>query len=205
MLLIYRKVTALLLIAAMAFFSLAAIASNDAPHKIVERSTEGVINALKSLPVADRTEDKVRELVMTWIIPAVDEQRVAMGALGKYWRNAEPEQRQAFIELYRESQIKTYSGAFKAFDGEKIIISDTVFNAKGDKAIVKTVLKQKDGKEIPVDFRLYQKKEGDSWLVYDAVVAGLSLVKTYRDQLNEKLQNTTLDAFLLELSNKDAD
>lgn len=186
-------------------FSITALAADSAPQAVVERATTGVVNELKALSVEERTEDKVRELVMNWIIPAVDEQRVAMGALGKHWRNASSEQRKAFIDLYRELQIKTYSGAFKAFDGEKILINDTVFNPKGDKAIVKTVLKQKDGKEIPVDFRLYQRNETTPWLVYDAVVAGLSLVKTYRDQLNEKLQNTSLDDFLQELSDKAAD
>lgn len=186
------------------FIALHSHATNS-PSAVIERATSGVIGELKELKVEDRTETKVREIVLNWIIPAVDEQRVAMGALGKHWRSATTDQRQAFIELYREQQIKTYSGAFKAFDGEQITVTDSVLNPTGDKAIVKTVLKQKDGKEIPVDFRLYQKTKNDPWYVYDAVVAGLSLVKTYRDQLAEKLQNTTLEAFLNELSSKNSD
>lgn len=194
------RLTARWLVMCLALTQAAASLAAGAPKDVVERSTSGVINELNSLTVEQRTENKVRELVLNWIIPAVDEQRVAMGALGKHWRNATPEQRQAFIDLYRELQIKTYSGAFKAFDGEQIKIADTVFNPNGDKAIVKTNLRQKDGKEIPVDFRLYQRKKGEPWLVYDAIVAGLSLVKTYRDQLNEKLQNTSLEDYLAELS-----
>lgn len=176
-----------------------------APKEVIETSTQGVINALTSLNAEERSEEKIRELVLTWIIPAVDERRVAMGALAKHWRTATEEQRQAFIDLYRELQIKTYSGAFKAFDGEKIILTDTVYNPNGDKAIVKTLLKQKDGKEIPVDFRLYQQEKDGPWLVYDAVVAGLSLVKSYRDQLNDELQNTSLEKFLQELSKQTQD
>lgn len=180
-------------------------ASILSPQETIENSTSGVVKELGSLTVEQRTVEKIRELVLNWIIPIVDEQRVAMGALSKHWRTATPEQRKAFIELYRELQIKTYSGAFKAFDGEKIAVTETVYNPNGDKAIVKTLLKQKDGKEIPVDFRLYQKDSNSPWLVYDAVVAGLSLVKTYRDQLNEKLQNTSLEDFLSELSKQSAD
>ncbi len=172
------------------------------PKEVIENATGGVTAELIKLTQAERTDAKIRELVLKYIIPAVDEQRVAMGALGKYWRTATPEQRQAFIELYRELQIRTYSGAFKAFNGEKFAVEEVVLNDEGDKAIVKGNLKQADGKLIPIQFRLYQRDKNSPWLTYDAVVAGLSMVKTYRDQLSEKLQNISMDELLQELSQK---
>ena len=68
------------------------------PKEVIENATGGVTAELIKLTQAERTDAKIRELVLKYIIPAVDEQRVAMGALGKYWRTATPEQRQAFIE-----------------------------------------------------------------------------------------------------------
>lgn len=170
------------------------------PREVIENATGGVVKELKTLSMEQRTDAKVRDLVMTYIIPAVDEQRVAMGALGKYWRSATPEQRKAFISLYRELQIRTYSGAFKAFNGEKFEIDEVVYNDSRDKAIVKGNLKQANGQLVPIQFRLYQAKPDAPWLTYDAVVAGLSMVKTYRDQLSEKLQNISMDELLKELS-----
>ena len=177
------------------------LATNNglAPEAVIAKATEGIIHELQNLTDEQRNDAKVRELVLTHILPAIDETRVAMGALSKHWRTATPEQRQTFVQLYRELQIKTYAGAFKAFSGEQIHINETILNPKGDKAIVKADLKQNDGKIIPIDFRLYQKNQESSWLVYDAVIAGLSLVKTYRDQLNEQLQNSSLEQLIEQL------
>lgn len=175
------------------------------PQEVIQTATDGVIDNLSNLSVEERTDKAINDLVQNWIIPAVDETRLAMGALGKHWRTANAEQRKSFIDRYRELQINTYSNAFKAFSGEKIIISETVYNAKGDKAIVKANLKQANGNLIPVDFRLYQKTDDSPWLVYDAVVSGLSIVKTYRDQLNDRLQNISMDELLEELSTNSPD
>ena len=108
------------------------------PQEVIQTATDGVTNALSALKTEERTDEVIRDLVSRWIIPAVDETRLAMGALGKHWRTASNEQRQSFIDRYKELQIKTYSNAFKSFAGEKIVISDTVYNQKGDRAIVKS-------------------------------------------------------------------
>lgn len=180
-------------------------AEQPSPREVVERATAGIIDELNRLTPEQRTDDEIRRLVMTWIVPVVDQERIAMGALGKHWRRATPEQRTAFIDRYRELQIRTYSGAFKAFSGEQFVFEDARFNESGDKAIVKGTLKQTNGNLIPMDFRLYQRNQGSEWLVYDAVVAGLGMVKTYRDQLNERLQNVSLDTLLAELSQQTTD
>lgn len=175
------------------------------PRYVVETATQGIINQLNGLAPEQRTDEEIRQLVMTWIVPVIDQERIAMGALGKYWRRATPEQRQQFIDRYRELQIRTYSGAFKAFSGEQFLFEDARFNDSGDKAIVKGTLKQTNGQVVPIDFRLYQRTPESPWLVYDAVVAGLGMVKTYREQLNERLQNISMDELLTELSAQAAD
>ena len=58
---------------------------------------------------------------------------------------------------------------------------------------------------MPVDFRLYFDKDTNQWRVYDAVVAGLGMVKTYRDQLSQRLQNISMDELLAELAVEDSE
>jgi ABC-type transporter MlaC component len=175
-----------------------------APRDVVASATLGIINELNKLQPEQRTEEEVRRLVQTYIVPAIDQEKIAMGALGKYWRRADPEQRQAFIDRFRELQIRTYSGAFKAFNGEQFEFDEARFNDSGDKALVKGTLKQNNGNTIPVDFRLYRDKDSQEWRIYDAVIAGLGMVKTYREQLSERLQNISMNELLAELSAQDA-
>lgn len=173
-------------------------AAAETPRSVVAQATQGVINELKRLPVEDRTDEQVRHLVLAYLVPAIDQQRVAMGALGKHWRRASEEQRQRFIELFRDQQIRTYSGAFKSFNGQQIALDDARFNQRGDRALVKGQLIQNSGQTIPLDFRLYQTRDG-SWQVYDAVVAGLSMVKAYRTQLSEQLQSMSIAELLIQM------
>lgn len=199
-----QSFSAFVILLAAALLSAAVQAAPEDPRTVVERATNGIINDLNKLTLEQRTDAEIRRLVMTWIIPAIDQQRIAMGALGKHWRRATPEQRQAFIDRYLELQIRTYSGAFKAFNGEQFSFEEVRYNDSGDRALVKGTVKQTDGSLVPVDFRLYKPNSDSGWLVYDAVIAGLGMVKTYRDQLNERLQNISMDALLAELAEQTA-
>lgn len=199
-----QSISAFVILVAAALLSAGVQAAGNDPLSVVERATTGIINELNQLTPEQRTDEEIRRLVMTWIVPVIDQQRIAMGALGKHWRRATPEQRQAFIDRYLELQIRTYSGAFKAFNGEQFSFEDVRYNDDGDRALVKGTVKQTDGNLVPVDFRLYQRNKDDDWLVYDAVIAGLGMVKTYRDQLNERLQNISMDALLAELAEQTA-
>lgn len=186
---------------------LALLAFNPAhassPKDTITTAAGGVIDSLNSLSKEQRTPEVVRSLVIEWLIPAIDVQRVAMGVLGKHWRSASAEQRQAFTQLFRDQQIRTYTGAFQSFNGEKMVIDAPRFNDKKDRAIVKSALLMTDGSQVGIEFRLYDNK--GQWLIYDAVVEGLSMVKTYRDQTSEKLQNMSIDALLAELSQTSKD
>ena len=174
----------------LAFFGATQAWADKSPGEVVSSATSGLISELNQLTPEQRTEDEVRRLVMAYIVPAIDQERIAKGALGKYWRLAKPAQRQSFIDRFRELQIRTYSGAFKAFSGEELSFEDARLNNKGNKALVKGKLIQTNGNVIPIDFRLFQSKKDKQWRVYDAVVSGLSMVKTYREQMSERLQGT---------------
>lgn len=80
------------------FFSASLWAQTTAPATVIQQATAGVVADLNQLSMEQRSDQAVRAIVMKWIIPAVDETRVAMGALGKHWRAATPEQRQQFID-----------------------------------------------------------------------------------------------------------
>ncbi len=182
----------------MLMASVTASASSD-PLEVVSSATEGVISELKKTKPSERTPDMFRELVTEYILPAIDQEKIAIGALGKYWRQATPDERQEFIKVFRERQLNTYSGAFKAYDGQKLTFSDTRYSPEGDRAIVKGQFMPSGGAEpVPVDFRLYRNNDGD-WLIYDAIIAGLSMVKTYRTQYSEQLQNKSIQELLTEL------
>ncbi|MEH6448564.1 MAG: ABC transporter substrate-binding protein [Oleispira sp.] len=186
------KYLATLLIAFLGFTNMAQSAN---PTATIEYATSSVINELKQMSIEQRDSTEVQRLVESYILPAIDQKKIAKLALGKHWKKASKGQKIAFIETFRDLQIRTYTGAFKAFDGQEFEFKAAKFNKSGKKAIVKGHMIQPSGQRIPIDFKLYVNKQQD-WKIYDAVIAGLGMVKTYRQQLSEQLQRKSLDEII---------
>lgn len=174
----------------LAFFT--GTVSAMGPTETVQHATTGIINELSQLKTEQLSQNKIQNLVESYILPAIDQEKIAKLALGKHWKKATKEQRTAFIDTFRELQVRTYTGAFTAFDGQEFNFKEPRFNKTGSKAIVKGEMVQPSGQKIPIDFKLYMNKQQE-WKIYDAVIAGLGMVKTYRQQLNEQLRNSSLD------------
>lgn len=184
-----RRLTTIL---TLVFTFFMATANASGPTETVQTATASVISELVQLSKEQRTQAEVQRLVESYILPAIDQEKIARQALGKHWKKASGEQKVEFINAFRDLQVRTYTGAFKAFDGQQFTFKDPRFNKKGNKAIVKGEMVQPSGQRIPVDFKLYVNKQ-QQWKIYDAVIAGLGMVKTYRQQLNEQLQSKSLD------------
>ena len=170
------------------------------PTETVRNATTGIISELSQLSPDQRTHTEIQRLVESYILPTIDQKKIAKLALGKHWKKANDEQQLAFIETFRDLQVRTYTGAFKAFDGQEFNFKGHRFNKTGTKAIVKGEMIQANGQQIPVDFKLYVNDQ-QQWKIYDAVIAGLGMVKTYRQQLNSQLQNNSLDEVISSMSN----
>lgn len=172
------------------------------PLEVVEKSANGMIAELKSQPKGTLNEDILRELVKKHIQPAIDQKKIAMGAMGKYWRRATNKQQELFIERFRELQIRTYTNVFASFVDGEFIYNNVRYNSNKSRAILKSELKMPGKQNIPFDFKLYYNKKSDTWLIYNASVAGLDLVKTYRDQVQSRLQRISMNELLEELKRK---
>ncbi len=138
-------------------------------------------------------------IIETQMIPIIDQPRMAKYALGKHWKVINEQQRQEFTAGFKRLLIKTYSGAFKAYTGQDVTYSDTKYNKKSDKAIVTSNIHMAGGSPIRLKYRLYLSKQGQ-WLVYDANIAGLGLLKTYRAQFSEQIQKDGIENTIAKLN-----
>lgn len=198
-----RQYTVYLFLSLLFSFKAYATEPSD-PMVAISYATDNVIKALVDTPVEERSPQMVRALVENYLLPVIDEEKIAMGALGKHWKRASPEERAEFIEIFRERQIKTYTGAFQNFDNQQMHFSETRFDPKGEKAIVKGEFIIPNAENVPLHFRLYRNKGTGEWLVYDALVLGQSVIRTYRAQFNNQLKNKTLADLVVELKSGEA-
>jgi phospholipid transport system substrate-binding protein len=126
---------------------------------------------------------------------------MAQAVLGTHWRNASPEQRQRFIELFSELLEATYRGRLEAYTaeyaGEQVqYVQETL---KGDRAQVDTIVVTKTAR-IPISYRMI--KNSDQWRVYDVVIEGVSLVRNYRGTYDEIVSKEGFDGLFSRMESK---
>lgn len=132
----------------------------------------------------------VEHLVNELLLPVVDHVYMAKKVLAKNWKKTSKDQKKQFVNAFKHKVIRTYAGAFKAFNGEKIQFEDAKFSKSGKKASVKSAIQRVGAPAINVTYKLFLKK--GNWLTYDVVIEGVSLVKSFRDQFKQSIEKNGL-------------
>lgn len=119
-------------------------------------------------------------------------------SLARHWKDRTDEEKKTFIDLFGKLLEQTYVSKIESYTDEKVVFVKEFVNDKKAQVSTKVVT---DTIEIPIDYRLYQTKDG-IWLVYDVVIEGVSLVGNYRSQFDQILQKESYEKLLEELKNK---
>ena len=174
--------------ALIAFLSFSALSlAADGPRNVVEdAATQMTQRLIIDKEKVNSQSYYVEHLVDELLLPVVDHVYMARSVLAKNWNKTSEAQKKQFVDAFKHKVIRTYAGAFKAFNGEKIIFEDAKLSKTGKRALVKSAIQRAGAPAISVSYKLFNKK--GQWLTYDAVIEGVSLVKSFRDQFNQSIE-----------------
>lgn len=176
---------------------LAAHADTAAADVVLKTSIDGVLNALNNKDfTADQRWDEVRSLSLK----RFDLERMGKLTLGQAnWSKLNADQQKEFVSLFTNLLLRSYSKRLDEYSGERIEFGKTEGDAT--KASVDTLLVSKDRK-VPVQYKLYSA-DGD-WRVYDVVIDGVSIIRTYRTQYDDYLKANSAEQFIAMIREKSA-
>ncbi len=109
----------------------------------------------------------------------------------KYWPDLSRDHKERFTELFVERLRQSYLNKLTAYTDEKILYESPVAVKK--KIHIPTHLISK-GKKISMLYKLYPSN--NIWKIYDVEIQGVSIIRSYRAQFKEILQNGTFDDLL---------
>jgi len=119
--------------------------------------------------------------------PIFDWTQMAQRSLGRHWQQRTPSERDEFVGFFRDLMMQTYITTIERYSGEQIFyLNDSI---QGDEATVNTKFLTKQGQEVSITYRL--SRQGGRWLVYDVLVASVSLVANYRAQFDQIIQTSS--------------
>jgi phospholipid transport system substrate-binding protein len=123
---------------------------------------------------------------------------VSQRSLGRHWQARTPSERQEFVALFADLLEHTYVSKIEGYSGERIVYAGETLD--GDQATVRTRIVTKQGTEIPVDYRMFQRD--GRWRAFDVNIEGISLVGNYRSQFNAIIMRSSYADLAAKLKTK---
>lgn len=177
-------------------------AAEEAPDALVKRVTEEVMQTVrndKSVKAGDR--QRIETLVRSKILPHIDFRRTTMLTMGRYWRQATPEQQQKIAKEFQDLLIHTYAGALSQVGEQKLVYKPLRADPSDTDVVVRCEVPQTRGRE-PVQFSYRMSKTPDGWKVYDLNVLGVWLVETYKSTFADHIGREGIEGLVTLLEEK---
>ena len=170
------------------------------PQELVETVTNQVLTTIRGLNVEPTVT--ATDTVVELILPHLDFIAMSKLVLGKHWRRADTQQRDEFVQQFRDLLVRTYKTSLMKYSDERIHFLPFRPTDQPEKlAIVRSEIIRGSGPVIPMNYSLRFKPQ-DGWKVYDIGIEGISLVTNYRSSFAREISQRGIDQLIESLRRK---
>jgi phospholipid transport system substrate-binding protein len=187
-----RKLLALLLTLSSTPAALAA----TSPVNAVQASNDRVRAALgRYFKAEGAAKNKAREDARIAVGSLLDFDALAQATMGKHWSGIKGQQRTRYTEALRGAMEANYLSKMERGQVDMSKVKNEIVgeSKEGGRSIVKTKVVAGDD-TAQVDYVMEQRKGG--WKAVDVVTEGVSLVDTYKDQVNKLMPKKGIDGVI---------
>ncbi|MCF6247292.1 MAG: ABC transporter substrate-binding protein [Desulfobacula sp.] len=165
----------------------------------LKNSIDKILTILKdpSLKGEDQTEQR-RLSLRAVIDERFSFKKMSQFSLARHWKTITPDQQKQFVKLFGRlleeiyvSKIESYTDEIIEYTGESV--------SKRKAKIYSEIIT--DEIKIPIEYRMFKAGE-DTWMVYDMLIEGVSLIKNYRTQFDKILQKNSFETLIEDLRKK---
>jgi len=176
--------------------------SGKAPDALIKEVSTDVLDAVKAdKSIKQGDVQKVITLVDAKVMPYVNFQRMTSSAVGRYWRQATPEQQKRLQEEFKILLVRTYSGALAQVQDQTVELKPMRGAPDDKEVVVKTEIRGR-GDPVQLDYRLEQTATG--WKIYDVNVLGVWLVENYRNTFAQEISANGIDGLIAKMVERNA-
>ena len=176
-------------------FTVSNATENDDINKFISDMSSRSITILNNKKTAERQKQKEYKQFAETI---VDCDWVARFILGTHWREINDAQKKDFISSYKEYLLENYIPKLKDYNRDIVVMK--IMKQKDKVFMVSTKTKDKNNKEINVDFRIIKKPEG--LFITDIIPEGISFIGNQRTDVNYSISQNGFDKFMEDLKKK---
>ena len=195
-----QRVAMMFALSALWFAAPTVMAETKAPDALILQVSNDVINSIKadkSIQSGDLA--KIIALVDAKVMPYVNFQRMTASAVGRYWRQATPEQQKRLEEEFKILLVRTYSGALAQVSDQTVRLKPMRAQPDAAEVVVKTEVRG-HGDPIQLDYRLEKTAEG--WKIYDVNLLGVWLVENYRNSFAQEIGQNGIEGLIAKIAER---
>ncbi|WP_271010382.1 MlaC/ttg2D family ABC transporter substrate-binding protein [Paucibacter sp. B51] len=175
-------------------------ADASAPDTLIRQLSLETLETVKSDKAIQAGDlQKIINLVDGKVMPHVNFQRMTSSAVGRFWRQATPEQQQRLQDEFKTLLVRTYAGALTQVKDQTIALRPLRASPSDTEVVVKTEIRGK-GDPIQLDYRL--EKSGAVWKIYDVNVLGIWLADQYRNSFSQEIGANGIDGLIKALTER---
>lgn len=174
----------------------AAVPTYDDPYKMMEVLADKTFQRIAAdQPKIKLNAEVLRTIVSEELVPYIDSRYAAGYVIGQSVKlNTVPkEDFNTFVTAFQNYMVGTYAGVFTQYTNQKVIIEPGQPVDKQRKIItIKTRVIDPGKPDIKIEFKLRRMKDTNTWLVYDMVAEGISLLDSKRSELGSLIRQQGL-------------
>ena len=144
--------------------------------------------AVRVLADSSLGENGRGEAVRDLFLGNFDVDAIGKFVLARHWRKATAVERQEFLDLFKKYVVITYGRRLSAYSGEKFAVDRSLDRGRG-RHVVASRIERPYGPPVRVDWRVRSKPDG-GWVITDAVIEGVSMTITQRNEFGAVIRNS---------------
>ena len=175
-------------------------ADASAPDLLIRQLSLETLEAVKSDKAIQAGDvQKIIALVDGKVMPHINFQRMTASAVGRFWRQATPEQQKRLQDEFKTLLVRTYAGALTQVKDQTIALRPLRASPDDTEVVVRTEVRGR-GDPIQLDYRL--EKAGNVWRIYDVNVLGIWLADQYRNSFAQEIGANGIDGLIKTLAER---
>src|SRR5690606_862680 len=176
--------------------------ATKSPNDFVQTVANNALNAVKkdrAVKAGDLVS--INKVINDYVLPYVNLEKTTRLAAGRHWRQATPDQQKRLIEAFKNTLLRTYSGAFTKIDSNSAFAMQPFRGAaNANDVVVRSLLNQGHAPSVAIDYRLEKTPQG--WKIYDLNVEGIWLIQNYRNQFSQQISQNGVEGLITALNAK---
>jgi len=167
-----------------------------APPEFIQAVADQALEAVQNDADAQQSDrEAIDRLIDEYVLPYVNFEKTTRLAAGRHWRQANEQQRDALVEAFKNTLVRTYSGALSKVDQlSEIKVQPFRGDPEAADVVVRSVVSQRGNPDVAVDYRMENTPEG--WKIYDINIEGIWLIQNYRNQFSQVINEQGFDGLV---------